>query len=250
MSSTAAEMSPTRFPGTAAAMPAIIASCVAVTRSRVSSGTSPTTNVRAPSPCHPSRIAPTSTETIWPSRITRSPGMPWTTSSSSEMQVLAGNAAGSAPVPAPAQVAQERRGRRPRRGYGVRRARRDGRWSTPGRSSPSTRARTSATTRPRPAHQLDFALRLPGDHVSSSAARRVPSRPGPRAATRAAATSSIGLASIDGAEHAGVPVVGLDLAQVVERPDEARPDRLGSVVGALDERRSVDVADPGLRVAD
>ena len=97
MSSIAAEMSPTRPPGLAAAMPAIIASCVVSMSARTSSGTSPTTKVRAPSPCQPSRIAPTSTETTEPSRIVRSPGMPWTTSASIEMQVQAGKARGPLP---------------------------------------------------------------------------------------------------------------------------------------------------------
>ena len=54
-------------------------------------------NVRAPSPCQPSTIAPTSTETIEPAATVRSPGMPWTTSLSIEMQVLAGNAFGPLP---------------------------------------------------------------------------------------------------------------------------------------------------------
>ena len=56
-------------PARAAAMPAIIASRVASTSSRASADASPTMNVRAPSPCQPSTIAPTSTETICPSRI-------------------------------------------------------------------------------------------------------------------------------------------------------------------------------------
>ena len=59
--------------------------------SATSGGGSPTKNVRAASPCQPSTIAPASTDTIWPARIVRSPGMPWTISSSIEMQTLAGN---------------------------------------------------------------------------------------------------------------------------------------------------------------
>ena len=39
-------------------------------------------NVRAPSPCQPSTMAPASIETIWPSRMRRAPGTPWTISSS------------------------------------------------------------------------------------------------------------------------------------------------------------------------
>ena len=75
----------------------MIASRVASTSACASGDTSPTTNVRAPSPCQPSTIAPTSTETSEPARIARSPGMPWTTSESMEMQVLAGNAFGPLP---------------------------------------------------------------------------------------------------------------------------------------------------------
>ena len=47
--------------------------------------------VRAASPCQPSTIAPASIDTSWPSRIVRSPGMPWTISASIETQMLAGN---------------------------------------------------------------------------------------------------------------------------------------------------------------
>jgi hypothetical protein len=42
-------------------------------------------------------MAPTSTDTIEPALIARSPGMPWTTSLSMEMQVLAGKARGPLP---------------------------------------------------------------------------------------------------------------------------------------------------------
>jgi hypothetical protein len=90
-SSTAAEMSSMWLPGTAAAMPAIIASRVASISRCTGPGGTPTKNVRAASPCQPSTIAPASTDTICPSRIVRSPGMPWTISSSSEMHRLAGN---------------------------------------------------------------------------------------------------------------------------------------------------------------
>ena len=50
----------------------------------------PTTNVSAESPCHPSTIAPQSSDTTSPSWSTRSPGMPWTTSSLTEMHNVAG----------------------------------------------------------------------------------------------------------------------------------------------------------------
>ena len=78
------------LPGTAAAMPAIIASRVVSMSCWTGSGGTPTKKVRAASPCQPSTMAPASTDTIWPSRMTRSPGMPWTISSSSEMHRLPG----------------------------------------------------------------------------------------------------------------------------------------------------------------
>ncbi len=78
-------------PGWAAAIPAIIARRV-VSISRWTSGLGvPTKNVRAASPCQPSTIAPASIDTTWPSRIVRSPGIPWTISASIEMQTEAGN---------------------------------------------------------------------------------------------------------------------------------------------------------------
>ena len=83
-------MSPTRPPGRAAAMPAHSAASVSLT-SVVSSGrTSPTGTVIAASPCQPSTIAPQSMETRSPSRSSRSPGMPCTTSSLTEVQIEAG----------------------------------------------------------------------------------------------------------------------------------------------------------------
>ena len=72
-------------------MPAIIAARVVSISWRTSAGGSPTKKVRAASPCQPSTIAPASIETTWPSRIARSPGMPWTISSSMEMHRLPGN---------------------------------------------------------------------------------------------------------------------------------------------------------------
>ena len=60
--------------------------------SSVTSGaTSPIATVIAASPCQPSTIAPQSMETMSPSVSTRSPGMPCTTSSLTEAQIVAGN---------------------------------------------------------------------------------------------------------------------------------------------------------------
>ena len=44
----------------------------------------------AASPCHPSTIAPQSMLIRSPSRSTRSPGMPWTTSSLTDVQITPG----------------------------------------------------------------------------------------------------------------------------------------------------------------
>ena len=67
-----------------------IAARVLSISSATAAGGSPTKKVRAASPCQPSTMAPASTETIWPSRSVRLPGIPWTISSSMEMQTVAG----------------------------------------------------------------------------------------------------------------------------------------------------------------
>ena len=59
--------------------------------SAASAVTAPIATVIAASPCQPSTIAPQSIETTSPSASTRSPGMPWTISSLTEAQMLAGN---------------------------------------------------------------------------------------------------------------------------------------------------------------
>ena len=77
------------LPGRAAATPASIASRVAADEAACRLGRpSPTSQVRALSPCQPSTMAPQSTETTWPSRMRRSSGTPWTTSSSMETQTV------------------------------------------------------------------------------------------------------------------------------------------------------------------
>ena len=72
-------------------MPRHMDSSVTRISSSASSGTSPTAIVTAASPCQPSTIAPQSIETMSPSAITRSPGMPCTISSLTETQMVAGN---------------------------------------------------------------------------------------------------------------------------------------------------------------
>ena len=75
-----------------AAMPRHIASSVIRISSASFGSTSPTGTVTAESPCQPSRMAPQSMEMTSPSRSARaSVGMPWTTSSLTEAQIVAGN---------------------------------------------------------------------------------------------------------------------------------------------------------------
>ena len=91
MVSTAREMSLTRPLSRAAAIPAHSDSSVTRISSVASAETSPTATVIAASPCQPSTMAPQSIEIRSPSTSTRSPGMPWTTSSLTDAQIVAGN---------------------------------------------------------------------------------------------------------------------------------------------------------------
>ncbi len=84
-------MSVTRPPSRAAAIPAHRASSVTRISSETSGGTSPIATVIAASPCQPSTMAPQSMEITSPSTSTRLPGMPCTTSSLTEAQIVAGN---------------------------------------------------------------------------------------------------------------------------------------------------------------
>ena len=83
-------MSETRPPSRAAAIPCHSASSVTRISSVTSGGTSPSATVIAASPCQPSMIAPQSMETTSPSASTRSPGIPCTTSSLTEVQMVPG----------------------------------------------------------------------------------------------------------------------------------------------------------------
>jgi len=84
-------MSETRPPRRAAAIPRHRDSSVTRISSTTSSGTAPSATVIAASPCQPSTMAPQSIETTSPSASTRSPGMPCTTSSLTEVQMVPGN---------------------------------------------------------------------------------------------------------------------------------------------------------------
>ncbi len=84
-------MSVTRPPSRAAAIPAHSDSSVTRISSATSAGTSPIATVIAASPCQPSTMAPQSMEITSPSTSTRLPGMPWTTSSFTDAQIVAGN---------------------------------------------------------------------------------------------------------------------------------------------------------------
>ncbi len=88
---TANEMSESRPPGRAAAIPASRAASHAAESARSTSDTAPTGIVTAASPCQPSRIAPQSTEIRSPSASTRAAeGMPCTICSLTEAQIDAG----------------------------------------------------------------------------------------------------------------------------------------------------------------
>ena len=81
----------TRPPSRAAAMPCHSDSSVTRISSRTSAVTSPTATVVAASLCQPSTMAPQSMEIMSPSfRTTSSDGMPWTTTSFTEVQIVAG----------------------------------------------------------------------------------------------------------------------------------------------------------------
>ena len=83
-------MSPRRLPGAAAAIAASSEALVVSSSRSDSASTSPTGIVIAASACQPSMIAPQSIDTMSPSSITRSPGMPCTITSLGEMQATAG----------------------------------------------------------------------------------------------------------------------------------------------------------------
>ena len=83
-------MSVTRPPSLAAANPRHMLSSHTRISSTSSAQTSPTGTVIAASPCQPSTMAPQSSDTTSPSWSTRSPGIPCTTSSLTEAQIVAG----------------------------------------------------------------------------------------------------------------------------------------------------------------
>jgi hypothetical protein len=87
----AAEMSPTRLPTTAAAIPAASARS-AVSTNRKSSGRAvPTGKVMAASPTQPSRVAPASTLSRSPSSRTSGVGMPCRATSLTDRHTTPGN---------------------------------------------------------------------------------------------------------------------------------------------------------------
>ncbi len=71
-------------------MPAHSAASVTLISSSTSGVVEPTATVIAASPCQPSTIAPQSMEITSPSARTRPPGIPWTTSSLTEAQIVPG----------------------------------------------------------------------------------------------------------------------------------------------------------------
>ena len=83
-------MSPTRLPSLASVIPAASASWQTSSRRRDSASTEPTPNVYALSAIDPSSVTPTSIVTRLPSSTTVPSGIPWTTTSSTEMQIARG----------------------------------------------------------------------------------------------------------------------------------------------------------------
>ena len=87
----ACETSVSRLPGTIAAMPASIDSRVASDSAASAGMSAPTPNVTAASPCQPSMMAPQSIDTRSPwTSISSADGMPCTTRSFNDEQMLAG----------------------------------------------------------------------------------------------------------------------------------------------------------------
>ena len=87
----ACETSVSRLPGSIAAMPASRDSRVASLSAASSAPSSPTPKVTAESPCQPSTMAPQSMDTRSPSmRISVAVGMPCTTRSLTDAQMVAG----------------------------------------------------------------------------------------------------------------------------------------------------------------
>ena len=80
-------MSVSRPPSLAAANPCHIDSSQTRASSSSPASTSPTGTVIAASPCQPFTIAPQSIEMMSPSASTRSPGMPCTISSFTDVQI-------------------------------------------------------------------------------------------------------------------------------------------------------------------
>src|SRR5882757_1357496 len=85
----------------AAAMPRHSPSSHTRSSSACSGAISPTATVIAASPCQPSTTAPQSMETTSPSRITRSPGMPCTISSFTDVHSVAGKSGTPGPPGTP-----------------------------------------------------------------------------------------------------------------------------------------------------
>ena len=83
-------MSPIRLPSRASAIPAARASWQTSSRRCDSASTAPTPNVYALSAIASPSVTPTSIVTMSPSSTTVSSGMPWTTTSLTEMQIARG----------------------------------------------------------------------------------------------------------------------------------------------------------------
>ena len=185
-------------------MPAYIARSVVSTSVRDASGTSPTMNVRAESPCQPSTIAPASIDTIWPSRDASLPGTPWTISSSIEMhrRVLNGAMRPGTPMndgmaPAPRIISSAMAS--------------SSSVVMPGRSSGSEPVEHVGDQRAGDGHLLDLRSALERHAAFAVVHARFDAAGWAIARSSASVTSSIGLIAVDGAQHAAVGVVVDDL---------------------------------------
>src|SRR5687767_8082562 len=119
------------------------------------------------------------------------------------------------------------------------------RWPvvTPGFSSPSTRARTSATMRParrmRSISARDLRVTT-SDGAGGAVGRRIRD-----SRQQVLGDRFDGLDAVDDTQESRFVVVVDHLAEAGQLLAEARPDRLGLVVGPLDERGAVQVAHAG-----
>ena len=223
-------MSPSRLPGTVATIAASSAARVVSSSRRDSSSTAPTGIVIAASACQPSTMAPQSIDTMSPSSITRSPGMPCTITSfgrdagdGREAVVAEEVRPGAAPVEHLARRGVEIGGRRARLG-------REG-----------ARLVHLGDDAAGPAHDRDLLGRLAQHHRSAPVYGQ---RRASTTLTRRLNTSSPSPTPLDLHEHAALAVVLDDRHGLLFVELEPAVDRLFGVVVALHDPAAARVAGP------